>query len=1130
MKNVTLLILSILLFGLTDCAEQKESSETNIDKDEGDIQVFNLLKSENTNIHFINNVPENEKINILTYEYLNNGGGVAIGDVNNDGLQDIYFTGNLAANHLYINKGNLEFEEVSQQAGVGGAQGWTTGVTMADINNDGFMDIYVCQSGNFPAEYRKNLLFINSGTFENGVPQFTEQAGAYELADAGHSTQAAFFDFDRDGDLDMYLLNHNVVPVNNFVPNEIKQVRDKNVGDKIYRNDGGHFTDVSAQAGIKQNPLGYGLGVSIGDLNNDGWPDIYVANDFLEHDYLYINNTNGTFTESLKTAAKHTSQFSMGTDIADYNNDGWLDVMVLDMVAEDNYRQKTTMRGMDRTKFYYAVEDGFHYQYMMNTLQTNNGVDKNGIPRFSDLAYFANVSNTDWSWAALMADFDNDGFKDLMVTNGYKKDVSDKDYGIYEKQRLKQAEQSTEANVQNVIADLLEKIPSTKIQNYIFKNDGKMRFIKKSEAWGFDQKAFSNGAAFADLDNDGDLELVISNIDEEPFIYKNNSRELNKNHYIRFQLKGPAANPDGLGARFIIEAGDQKQMHEHYLSRGFQSSVEKYVHFGLGKYNKIDKVTIIWPDGNSQQITGIDADQLLEVNYEDSDKKTLSLQEPSYAVTFEDITKQAGIYHLHEENDYDDFAKEVLLPHKMSTFGPCITSGDINHDGLDDFYVGGAAGFGGKLYLQQKGGKFKESNNQTWYADRMAEDIGAVFFDANGNGHLDLYVVSGGNEFSPDDPLLQDRLYLNDGRGNFSRAKGALPVMLTSGSVGKAADFDNDGDLDLFVGGRLIPGTYPFAPRSYLLRNDSKQGQVKFTDITSSVAPELEKAGMVTDAVWSDFNQDGAPDLMVVGEWMPVTIMENQNGHFVNVTESAGLSESTGWWFSIAPADMDNDGDIDYIVGNLGENYKYSASVAEPFHVYCHDFDDSGSLDIVLGYYNEGTLYPLRGRQCSAEQMPSIKQKFPDYKSFGLATLSDVYGSEKLDNALHYTAKTFSSAYLENKGKGKFLIHPLPQQAQISAVNDILIQDFNGDSYKDVIIAGNLHASEVETPRNDAGVGLFLEGDGKGGFKPVFHSRNGLLADGDVKNMQVIQFNKQEAILLAKNSDYLQLYLLKKNK
>lgn len=1134
MKLPSLLsLLAFPFFFIVSCtADQSEVAES-LPEDQ---PMLRMLFSEKTGMTFNNSIPEDEQINILTFEYYHNGGGVAVGDVNNDGLADVYLSGNLVANHLYLNKGDMQFEEIAGEAGVSGSAGWNTGVSMVDINNDGWLDIYLCLGGQLPPEKRANQLFINNGLNDEGIPTFTEKAAFVGLADQGFATQAAFFDYDRDGDLDMFLLNHNVVPIEDFNPDEIRNIRDPFVGDKLYKNVGSpsepKFLDVTEESGIHENPLGYGLGAAVGDLNNDHWPDLYISNDFLEQDYLYYNNGDGTFSDELKTHMPHISQFSMGNDIADFNNDGWLDIMVADMVAEDNYRNKTMMRGMDRSRFYYAVEDGYHYQYMINTLQLNNGAiqqdGKRQQLKFSEVSQLADVSNTDWSWAPLIFDIDNDGHRDMIVTNGYKKEVSNKDYVNYEKKRMAEVQETNPAEIQRLIRDLLDSIPSTRIPNYVYRNNGDLTFSKMTEAWGFETPAFSNGAAFGDLDNDGDLDIVINNIDDQVFLYENRANEKERNHYLKIKLAGSEANRLGIGTHISLEVEGQRMVHEHYLSRGFQSSVEPMIHFGLGAFEMIDKVVVRWPDGKQQTLENIRADQTLELSYVDAREKAVPQNQPG-PYDFTDVSEAvAGI--RHQENDFDDFEREVLLPHKMSTFGPALAVADVNADGLDDFYLGGAKGFAGKIYLQAADGAFTETAQPAFDIHKLSEDLDAIFLDVDLDGDDDLYVQSGGNEYDRNDKALQDRLYLNDGKGNFSHAADALPMMLSSGGKVAPADFDQDGDLDLFVGNRQVPGMYPFSPASYLLENEGG----RFKDISEQV-PSLASLGMVTDAYWTDLNNDSYPDLIVAGEWMSVSVMLNRYQEkpteiLQDVTSEAGLADSQGWWFSIQGADFDNDGDTDFVAGNLGENYKYKASAEFPFEIYCADFDQSGTYDIVLGYYNEQELFPLRGRQCSSEQMPFIKKKFPDYESFGRATLADVYGMENLEKALHYRAKTFSTSYLENKGVNEngipqFEVRELAHEAQLSSVNAIAINDYNLDGKLDIVLAGNLHASEVETPRNDASIGLMMAGDGQGNFTAVPAYQSGLHLPGDVKKIKKIRHGQYagESLLVARNDDAIQL-------
>ncbi len=1075
----------------------------------GQEKLFTLLSPDRTGITFSNPIIENEQINILTYEYFHNGGGVAIGDVNNDGLSDIYFTGNLASNRLYLNKGDWAFEDITDKAGVGGSRGWNTGVTMVDINHDGWMDIYVCLSGNVPREFRANQLYIN-----NHDGTFTERAAEYGIDNTGYTTQAAFLDYDLDGDLDLYILNHNILPIHDFKPSEVRNNYDPDVGDKLYENENGKYVDVSVTSGLHTNPLGYGLGVSISDLNQDDYPDIYIANDFLEHDYCYLNNGDGTFTDVIKSAFPQISQFSMGTDIADFNNDGWMDIISVDMVAEDNYRQKTTMRPMDRTKFYYAVEDGFHYQYMHNNLQLNRG-----NMHFSNISKLAGVSNTDWSWAPLFVDLDQDGFKDLIVTNGYKKDISNKDYLALEKKKIKAFQAGKITNTE-LFRTLLEAAPVTKIENYIFKNNGDYTFDKMNQKWGFDLPAFSNGAAYGDLDNDGDLDIAINNIDQEAFIYENSSRQLTGNNYLKVKLKGPEHNLLGIGAKLRIITRRDTQYIEQYLTRGFQSSVDPILHIGVGKQQTIDELRVNWLDGKENVLEALTVNQMIEISHDNSVPSHVKASIPP--PLFEDVTKKFSLEVIHQENTFDDFEFEVLLPHKMSQWGPALATGDINGDGLTDFFLGGSVGYPGQIYTQQPSGKFQLIPQPSFAKHIAAEDVGASFFDADQDGDLDLYVASGGNEYPAYSRLFQDRLYINNGIGSFILNESALPEMLESGSVVKPCDFDQDGDLDLFVGGRMVPRAYPSLANSQILMND----RGIFSDITSKVAPGLLNLGMVTDAIWSDYDADGDPDLILSGEWMPLTIFQNKKGTFVRI-KSDVLDNAVGWGFSLAEGDFDKDGDSDYVLGNLGTNYKYKASYASPFQIHLNDFDKNGSLDIVLSYYEEGTLYPLRGKQCSSEQMPFISEKFPTYDLFAKADLGDIYGEASLDTALHYKATEFRSFYTENLGDGTFKIHILPVEAQFSAIFSLLVTDVNQDGWDDIITAGNLYASEVETPRNDAGVGIVLINDHNKGFRTMNPDESGLYLPYDVKHMSFVNTpNGNNFILTALNQAPMRLIRL----
>ena len=1118
MKNFSYIIPFILLMIFFSC--DKKISKKSKSK------LFVALDSKNTGIIFNNKLTENDSVNYFKYGYMYLGGGVAVGDLNNDGLQDIYFTGNMVKNKLYINKGNLTFKDATEVSGVSSGNQWHTGVTMVDINGDGWLDIYVSVSGIWLS--KKNLLYINQGVNANGIPVFKEQSEAFGLADAGNSIQAYFFDYDNDNDLDVYVINY---PVTSYrtTPKQYDKMM-KNVtnleSNTLYRNNGDDtFTDVTQKAGLKS--FGLSLSAAIADFNQDGLMDIYVSNDFATSDNFYFNNGDGTFTDQIKNTVNQASFFGMGTDVADFNNDGLLDFFQLEMTPKNNRRSKANMQSMNIGLFEMMKKYNFHTQYMENSLQLNMGNTSDNLPHFSNISRLAKVSLSDWSWATLFADFDNDGLNDLFITNGTKKEVNNKDY-------LSKINKKYSGNITKInLVELINQMPSEKIENYAFKNNGNLTFSDNSEKWGLNFKGFSNGTAYADLDNDGDLDLIINNLDTKSMLFKNTASEkTSKNNFLKIVLKGKGNNVNGIGSKLHIYYNGKKQFKELMLSRGFQSSVPPILHFGLGQNKIIDSLLVQWTDGNSQKLTDIQVNKQLVLNYSNSKKQNNSLiNKKEKPFLFNNITSSINLNQKHIENYFDDYLYQILLPNKMSQFGPALAVGDINNDNLGDFFVGGASGYYGAIYKQQVDGTFeKQELNSSWKRDDIKEDVGAIFFDANGDGFKDLYVVSGGNEFYKNSKPYQDRLYINDTKGNFIKNEVALPKMYSSGSRVVPADYDNDGDLDLFIGGRQTPRNYPLPTSSFILRNDSKDNKIIFTDVTNDIAPELINIGMVTDAVWTDYNNDNTLDLVVVGEWMPLTFFKNENGTFKNKTKELGLEKSTGWWNTIKAEDFDNDGDIDFVAGNLGLNYKYKASKKESFDIYADDFDNNKSTDIVLGYYNEGKQYPVRGRSCSSQQIPAIKIKFKDYNSFAKANLADVYSTQSLKNALHYQAYNFASSYIENLGNREFKITNLPNEAQFSSINSILSDDVNNDGYLDLIVSGNLYVSEVETPRNDASYGLYLEGDGKGGFNPIPSYKSGLFVKGDVKNAKWIRIKEgKQAILFAKNNEKLQLVKITSN-
>jgi hypothetical protein len=1099
------IILMVAFLILTSC---------NAPVEENNAQLFKSVSAQQSGIAFENSLTENDSVNYFNYMYIYMGGGVAIGDLNNDGLQDVYFTGNMVENKLYLNQGNMKFNDITEEAGVGGDTRWATGVTLGDANQDGWLDIYVSVSGKW--ETTKNLLFINDAK-AGEVPTFTESAEAYGVADEGNSTQAVFFDYDKDGDMDLYVINYPIVSSRTNII-EYLRFRDRapyQRSDRLYRNEGNHnFTDVTASSGLAK--YGLSLGVSVADFNQDDWPDLYVSNDFSTPDYFLINNKDGTFTDENLTLTNHTSYFGMGVDVADFNNDGWLDIYQVDMMPKSYRRAKENMDSMDPERFYNIVNNDMHHQYSINTLQMNLGNNASGLPYFADIAKFAGLSATDWSWASLFADFDNDGLKDVYVTNGVRRDINNSDY--FRSDEVKNFED------ENTLELTLE-IPSEKIDNFAFKNVGDLRFTDVSKEWGINFTGFSNGVAYADLDNDGDLDLVLNNLDDGSSLYENTASDQQLNNYIRVKLKGPEENTFGIGCKVWIMDGTELQFQEMTLTRGFQSSVEPIVHFGVGKKESIAQIKVLWPDGREQVLENLSVNQVIEVSYQNANLpgempvKNL----PGY---FEDITKMARLDHKHEENLFNDFQYQVLLPHSISAYGPGLAVGDIDNDGLDDFYIGGANNFAGRLYRQNSNGTFSEVSGELWEEDKRQEDTGALFFDANGDGLLDLYVVCGGNEYRPGDPYYQDKFYLNTGNGGFEKITEGLPDLSGSGSIVKTADYDNDGDMDLFIGGRVSPRAYPNPPKSYILKNESNSASIKFVDVTRDIAPSLMDLGMVTQARWFDVDGDSFRDLIIIGEWMGITYLKNDQGKFVDQSETTGVGESTGWWFGMVQDDFNKDGRDDFIVGNLGRNYKYQASEESPFSLYTYDYDNNEQQDLVLSYVDKekGINVPVRGRECSSQQIPAIKAKFKDYHSFATASLEEIYTTEHLEKSTHYEVRSFAHAYMENTGDGRFKLIPLDNFTQLASINTMVTLDANKDGNLDVVYAGNLYGSEVETPRSDASYGGLLLGDGKGGFISQMPYESGLYIKGEVKSAHKVRLaGGEEGILFAKNNDYLQL-------
>jgi enediyne biosynthesis protein E4 len=1090
---------------------------------ERDRPVFKLLSPGQTGVSFANTITTSDSLNVQTDPYVYNGAGVAVGDIDNDGLPDIFFSGNMVSSRLYRNKGHMKFEDITERAGVH-TNRWATGATMVDINGDGYLDIYVSVSG--PAwskgELRANLLFVNNG---NGT--FTEEAAQYGIADTGFTTHAVFLDYNKDGCLDLFLLNNSPKDFTRGVTGRPSGMREGTPGsyNELYRNDciggkPGKFTNVSKEAGILRD-AGYGLGVAVADLNGDGWPDIYVSNDIAPNDVVYVNNRDGTFTNKAARWLKHTSYAGMGVDIADFNDDGWPDIVQVDMLP----RTLSGRKRMSGTTTYNALMEsrsrGFRDDYTANALQLSNGVSKSGDVIFSDVAHLAGVAATDWSWSPLFADFDNDGRKDLFVSNGYPKAVNDLDY-VFAASSARRRGKTAEA------LSILKQLPAYDVANFVFRNNGDLTFTDKSSEWGMNRPSFSYGAAYADLDNDGRLDMVVNNIDAPAFIYKNVQPKDDAHHFLRIELQGDSPNRRGIGSKLILTAGGRKQYLYHSPYRGYMSTVDDREHFGLGPATRVDSLEVIWPDERYQILTGLDVDRLFVVRQSDAkEKKPVGPLPQAREHLFEPFAARRALAYKQPATMALDYSAQPLLPYTLSSQGPPIAVGDVNGDGLDDVFIGGAAGVPGKLFIQRKDGSFVESTNgQPWEADKAYEDWGATFFDANGDGLPDLYVASGGYQLAPGSPLLQDRLYINKGGGRFERDIRALPTMLTSTAVVRAGDFNGDGRMDLFVGGRLSPRNYPAPARSYLLRNDGDH----FTDVTEEVAPELvHPGGMITDAVWVDFDGDGRLDLVTVGEWMPIQFYRNDGKRLRNVTQSTHLPPLRGWWYSLAVGDFDHDGRPDLVAGNLGLNYTYTTSRESRFGIYGADFAGNRTTDVVLTQEINGTEYPLAGMAPLGMAMYQLAARFPTYGSFADASVRQLFSAPQLQQAIHYETDTFASVYLHNDGGGIFSASALPNAAQIAPIKGIIVHDVDGDGNLDLIVAGNLYDAEPNTPRADAGNGLWLRSDGHGHFTPVSPRESGFLAPLNVAGLALIRTPTGKAVLIANTGDSVQAFTIGKH-
>ena len=1102
-------IIFVFVFVLLSCNENSK-------------KLFHLIPASQSGITFQNSVKESLEFNIFNYMYFYNGAGVATGDLNGDSLSDIYFVSNQQSNKLYLNKGNFKFEDITEKAGVAGLNGWGTGVTMADVNGDGRLDIYVGYVGNYLTFKAHNQLFINEGNDADGIPTFIDKSNDYGLDLVGFATQASFFDYDRDGDLDMFMLNHSIHQNGTFgTAKDLRYKLHPTAGDKLLRNDNNFFIDVTKQAGIFNSAIGYGLGVVVSDVNLDGWPDIYVGNDFHENDYLYINQHDGTFKESLEQEMNHTSRYTMGVDFADLNNDAFPDLVTLDMLPYDQIILKSSGAEDPYDVYSYKLNFGYNYQYSRNMLQLNQ---RNGT--FSEIGQYSGVYATDWSWATLIADFDLDGYKDIFISNGILRRSNNLDYINFI--TIDSIQDKLNYNMSEAEVKLYEKMPKIKIPNFLFHNNRDSTFENKASEWGLNQESYSNGVAYCDLDNDGDLDLVVNNIDNQAFVYENktvdSSNKSDRNNFVQFSFHGNDKNTNGIGTKVVVFNNKEIQMIESMPTRGYESSVDGRAGFGLGSNTSIDSAYIIWNTGMFEVLKNVPANKSIQVFQSNSNKAFDYSYFHNKRALFDNYS--LNLPYRHKENKFVEFTREGLIPHMVSSEGPGIAIGDVNGDGLEDIYGGGAKWQIGDLFIQTKTG-FITKPQTVFKNDSTYEDVDALFLDVDNDNDLDLIVVSGGNEFLGDSPYLNPRLYLNDGHANFSTTDEFKKIFCT-GSVVRASDFDNDGDNDLFIGARAIPWKYGIKPTSYLLQND---GKGHFTDVTTKLAPFLKDFAFVKDAKWVDIDNDKDIDLIVAAEWSPILVILSDNGKFSPLALSdSGLENSEGWWNAILAFDFDGDGDLDMIAGNRGLNSKIKASIQEPVRLYVNDFDNNGRIEQILTTLVNGVEYPFYTRDEMIKQLPYLAKNYLSYQKYAEASVSQMFGKKLLEESIHYQAKTFASVYIENLGNNKFKMTNLPTTAQFSSTQSFLPVDYDHDNDMDILIAGNFFPTNIQIGRYDANFGVLLQNNGKGKFKDIPNDESGISIIGEVKKLQSLVFGRDTIFIAFKNNSTPQAFILQKDK